>query len=93
MVTAWFYATEKKEIVLTRCETCGQMKLEKGVPIPQGNKRGKWDFLEEMHIGDSILVTTARDYENSRSALRHRRIQYKTKKEMNGMGWRLWRVA
>ena len=68
------------------------MILEKGIPVP-GKKRGKWDFLEKMELGDSIITTTMRDYDNARYAMRHRGMRYRSIKEPNGTGWRLWRVG
>lgn len=68
------------------------MVLDKGIPVPS-KKRGKWDFLENMELGDSIITTTPQDYENARSAMRHRGMRYRSIKEPSGTGWRLWRVG
>ena len=76
---------------MIRCESCGQMILEKGIPIPQ-RTRGKWDFLNDMGVGDSIITTTPRDFENVRSAMRHRKMRYRSVKEANRAGWRIWRI-
>lgn len=69
-----------------------QMILEKGVPVPK-KKRGKWDFLDDMQLGESLMVTTRKDYENARSAMRFRKMKYRSMKDPAGTGWRIWRVA
>jgi len=51
------------EAALQRCESCGQMILEKGIPLPP-KKKGKWNFLNDMRIGDSIICTTIKDFED-----------------------------
>ena len=33
------------------------MKIEKGIPIPLGAEPEKYDFLKDMEIGDSVVMT------------------------------------
>ena len=33
------------------------MKIEKNIPIPQGSNPEKYAFLNEMEVGDSVVMT------------------------------------
>lgn len=77
---------------MIKCEECGKMILEKGIPVPPA-RRGKWNFLDEMEIGDSIAMTTEKEYDNARTAMRQKKMRYRSMKEPNGTGWRIWRIA
>jgi len=85
------YAMTSKEGVLKKCGECGQMILEKGIPVPPARKN-KWSFLDSMEVGDSLMVTTARDFENVRTAMRQRKMRYRSLKDPSGTSWRLWRI-
>ena len=76
---------------MQKCESCGQMILEKGIPLPP-KKKGKWNFLNDMRIGDSIICTTIKDFEDIRGAMRYRKMRYRSLKEPQGTGWRIWRI-
>jgi len=70
--------------------------IEKGVPIPKP-KKGKWSFINDMEVGDSIHVDNESDYQKARDSMRHycRRNGWKyiTRKEPDGPGFRVWRTA
>lgn len=83
--------TKRQEGALKRCEGCGQMILERGIPVPPA-KKNKWSFLDSMEVGDSLMVTTSRDFENARTAMRQRKMRYRSLKDPAGTGWRLWRI-
>lgn len=92
MATDISYAMTCKEGVVQRCEECGQVILEKGIPIP-GAKRDKWNILDQMEVGDCLAATTETDYEKVRGAMYHRGMKYRSRKEPNGTGYRIWRIA
>ena len=69
------------------------MVLDKGIPCPARSGANGTFFLKNMELGDSIITTTPQDYENARSAMRHRGMRYRSIKEPSGTGWRLWRVG
>jgi hypothetical protein len=84
--------TLKQEGVLKKCEECGQVILEKGIPVP-GGRRDRWNILSQMEIGDSLITTTDQDFEKVRAAMRYRGMEYRSRKEPNGTGYRLWRIG
>jgi hypothetical protein len=94
MGTAISYAMTCKEGVVQKCNECGQVIvfLEKGVPVP-GVQRGKWNILDQMEIGDCLSATTETDYEKVRGAMYHRGMKYRSRKEPDGTGYRIWRIA
>ena len=93
MGTAISYAmTTRQEGVLKKCGGCGQVILEKGVPVP-GGRRDRWNILSQMEIGDSLITTTVQDFEKVRAAMRYRGMEYRSRKEPNGTGYRVWRVG
>lgn len=92
MGTAISYAmTTKQEGVLKKCGECGQVILEKGIPVP-GAQRDKWAILDRMEVGDCLAMTTVSDYEKVRGAMYHRGMKYRSRKEPNGTGYRIWRI-
>ena len=76
---------------MKKCEECGQVILEKGIPIP-GARRDRWAILDQMEVGDCLAATTFSDYEKVRGAMHHRGMKYRSRKEPNGTGWRIWRI-
>lgn len=74
------------------CSKCNQPIIEKGATIP-GRVRGKYDFVEQMDVGDSVLTKTEKDYDAVRHAFRHRKIPSRSTKMSDGSGWRVWRIA
>ena len=69
--------------------------IEKGVPVPKPN-RGKWAFINDMVVGDSIFVQDYADYEKARYSMinycKKNDWRYISRKEPDGSGWRLWRT-
>jgi hypothetical protein len=90
MGTGKYFATHMRETALTRLGN-NQMILEKGIPVPP-SRRGKWDFLDEMEIGDSLAVTTHREFESLRRSMYGKGMKYRSMKEPGGTGWRVWRI-
>ena len=86
------YAMTCKEGVVQRCGECGQVVLEKGIPVP-GAQRDKWAILDQMDVGDCLSMTTIADYEKVRGAMYHRGMKYRSRKEPNGTGYRIWRIG
>lgn len=84
-------AMTRKEGVLRKCGECGQVILEKGIPVP-GAQRDKWAILDHMKVGDCLAMTTISDYEKVRGAMYHRGMKYRSRKEPNGTGYRIWRI-
>lgn len=80
------------EGVLRKCEDCGHMIMDRGIPVPE-RQRGKWDFLSDMEVGDSFIVTTHDEFEKVRGAMYHRKLGIRTRKEPDGTGWRVWRIS
>jgi len=76
---------------MPHCEKCHQPIIERGIKIPN-RVRGKWDFIDDMEIGDSVLTKTEKDYDAVRHALRHRNMKARTAKLGDGSGWRVWRI-
>ena len=77
---------------MEKCGECGQVIIEKGIPVPP-NAKEKWRFLDDMEIGDSLIVTTAHEFEKVRGSMYNRGIKYRSRKEPNGTGYRLWRIG
>jgi hypothetical protein len=84
--------TRRQEGVLKKCGGCGQVILEKGIPVP-GGRRDRWSILSQMEIGDSLITTTLQDFEKVRAAMRYRGMEYRSRKEPNGTGYRVWRIG
>ena len=91
MGTTMSYAMICKEGVVRKCGECGQVILEKGIPIPSA-QRDKWNILDQMEVGDCLAATTEADYEKVRSAMYHRGMKYRSRREPNGTGYRIWRI-
>ena len=79
----------KKEVV----------KIEKGIPVPVGNRKNKRYPFDEMEVGDSFFIATP---PNSLNRIRstvmacarlHKPKRYMTKAEINETGFRLWRYV
>ncbi len=73
------------------------MEIEKGIPIPKRGsilRKGKYDFLAVMDIGDSILITDNSEIKNFRShAHRYAEmagVEIVTRKMADGL--RVWRT-
>ena len=64
------------------------MKIEKGVPIPLGAEPEKYDFLKDMEIGDSIVMT-AKERNNLYSYGRIYRYKFLSRATKNGT-LRVW---
>jgi len=86
-----FAMTRRQEGALKKCAECNQVVLEKGIPIP-GGRRDRWNILSGMEVGDSLVATTERDFEKVRAAMRYRGMEYRSRKEPNGTGYRIWRI-
>lgn len=84
--------TLRQEGVLQKCGECGQVILEKGIPVP-GAMRDRWSILGQMEVGDCLVATTVSDYEKVRGAMYHRGMKYRSRKEPNGTGYRIWRIG
>jgi len=76
-------------------------KIEKNIPIPTGNKTGpkyKYPVLNELEIGDSVIVETATDFvtvNKINSLLRplSKRLDRKFIYRKTEDGIRVWRTA
>jgi hypothetical protein len=68
------------------------MKIEKNVPIPKalGGKAARWDAVDQLEIGDCILVETEAEADNVRYAMRYRKMKG-TRRKMRD-GYRIWRL-
>ena len=64
------------------------MKIEKGVPIPLGAEPEKYDFLKDMEVGDSVVMT-ARERNNLYSYGRIYRYKFLSRATKNGT-LRVW---
>lgn len=64
-------------------------KIEKGVEFTK--YRGKWDWVAEMQVNDSVFVETQKEADGIRYALRWRYRKAKMRK-IDG-GYRVWRVT
>jgi hypothetical protein len=64
------------------------MKIEKGIPIPLGAEPEKYDFLKDMEIGDSVVMT-ARERNNLYSYGRIYRYKFLSRATKNGT-LRVW---
>ena len=64
------------------------MKIEKGVPIPLGAEPEKYDFLKDMEVGDSVVMT-AKERNNLYSYGRIYRYKFLSRATKNGT-LRVW---
>lgn len=79
-------------------------EIEKDVPLPEGKNKGRvlYSFLDEMELGDSVLIKgTKAETKRFRSALRNRNAKYANgpAEEMRAFDWfyvyngiRVWRI-
>lgn len=72
----------------------GQIKIEKGVPMPETGSRYNYPF-NEMKVGDSIVVPGDQSY-SCISAIcyyskRHPGTKFSTRKQLDGTR-RIWRT-
>ena len=72
----------------------GQMKIEKGIPLPESWGRGlrsvASETLSAMKPGDSVLVETVKEARRMYASGRFLKIKVATRAE--GAGFRVWRV-
>ena len=47
------------------------MKIEKGIPMPKKKSFRKYAWLDEMEIGDSVLVNTVKEVDIIRAQIRN----------------------
>ena len=85
------YAMTRQEGALSKHGKHMEIVVEKGIPLPEG-RRGKWDILSELEIHDSIRFQTLRDFDRARRAALYRGIKFRSRKERDGSGYRIWRV-
>ena len=81
------------------------MEIEKNVPMPKGGwslKNGKYGFLTEMQIGDSVLDGKAKSSARSNVYAAAKQYQFMNKGSDNHVrfsakrchgGVRIWRIA
>ena len=69
------------------------MKIEKNTPIPKavGGRPARWVEIDELEIGDCIVVETEQEADKVRYAMRHRKMKG-TRRKMRD-GYRVWRLA
>lgn len=79
-------------------------QIEKGVPVPEGKSksRTRYSFLDDMELGDSVLIKgTKAETKRFRSALRSRNQKYAhgPLEKMRAFDWshvyngiRVWRI-
>jgi len=67
------------------------MKIEKNVPIPAVKHSRSNSWMENMEIGDSVLVKSKAEATRVTSALHHRKIRPLTR-TLDGGKVRIWRV-
>lgn len=75
-------------------------KVEKNIPIPpkqSGVRGGKFDFLDNMEIGDSFVVTGKNEVPRVFQAMRQRNMRLVQRMVKRGddktTQWRIWYVA
>lgn len=70
------------------------MKIEKNIPLPSETRgrppSGKYGWVSDFEVGDSVLIEDEKNYHLTRYALRHYSIKYRSHK-VDG-GWRIWRT-
>ena len=47
-------------------------KVEKGIPMPKKNSFRRHSWIDEMEIGDSVLVSTIKEVDIIRAQIRNR---------------------
>tara|TARA_R110001583_G_scaffold102756_2_gene249419 strand:- start:489 stop:701 length:213 start_codon:yes stop_codon:yes gene_type:complete len=67
------------------------MKIEKGIPMPKKKSFRKYAWLDEMEIGDSVLVNTVKEVDIIRAQIRNQGKRSERRKVEEG-GYRIWRV-
>ena len=72
------------------------MNIEENIPRPVVGKRGRWEFINSMDIGQSFLLETEEEFQRGRDAMRFyckkNGWSYTTHKQLDGTGWRVWRT-
>lgn len=68
--------------------------IEKNIPIPQPRKGGRERVYrwEEMEVGDSVLVGCYETARLGQEWARWKMRRFVHRKQMDGSGWRVWRV-
>lgn len=75
------------------------VKIEKNIPVPSFLKSNKWEFLQNMEVGDSVCdeeagavsTTESKMYNSLKRIARKNGWKIAGQKEPEG-GIRLWRV-
>lgn len=62
--------------------------IEDNQPIPIKPKGRQYYFLDQITVGQNVLVETERDAHKVRYAMRHRGMEYTYRKTKDG--WRIW---
>lgn len=65
------------------------MKVDKDIPMPNKGVAGKFNFISDMKIGESIFVEDKYQRDSIRSAFKYRNIPCITRREAKG--YRIWR--
>jgi hypothetical protein len=66
------------------------IKIDKNIPVPLSGKCGEiGDTVDKMAIGDSVFVTTIKEYNVWRNRINNR--GYKAVGRKEGKGWRVWK--
>ena len=70
------------------------MKIEKNIEMPkaQGGRPAKWAAIDEMQVGDSLLLESEALVHKARFAMYHRGFKPSFRKLTDGTGWRIWRT-
>jgi hypothetical protein len=71
-------------------KTNGELKIEKGVPLPQARSRGLSKALRGMKIGDSLLTFSGADSARNVAAQVLGAGKYATRQDKGGI--RIWRT-
>ena len=66
-------------------------KIEKGIPMPEKKSFRRHSWIDEMEIGDSVLVSTIKEVDIIRAQIRNRGKRSERRKVEEG-GYRIWRV-
>lgn len=68
------------------------MKIEKNTPIPKavGGRPARWNEIDQLKIGQCIVVETEQEADKVRYAMRHRKMKG-TRRKMRD-GYRIWRL-
>ena len=67
------------------------IKIEKGIPVPPPRLNQKSAFVNQMQLGDSVLLLDYKSANNTRGVIIRTGFTAVVRKEKDG--WRVWKIA